>query len=292
MIKFGVSNLLFTDDWTAANAKRTIDTAAGLGYDLVEVMLFDPQTTDGRLIRRLAADAGIGVAIGMALGPDADLSSPDPATAKRGEETVAVALGVAAEAGATALSGLTYAALKRYSSPPTASQMTQVVDALGRLDRKAKELGLRLGLEAISRYETYMVNTLDQAAAIIREIGSANMFVHLDTFHANIEENDVGGAIRRNADLLGYVHLAENNRGLPGSGAFDFPALFRALSEIGFDGGVTVETFSSSVLSPGTVGAIGLWRKPWDDAEAAARRSLAFMKEQAEAVRSAGLGRV
>ena len=87
--------------------------------------------------------------------------------------------------------------------------------------------GLRLGLEPANRYETYLVNTLDEAGAMIRSIGAKNIFVHMDTFHMNIEESDVAGAIARNADLLGYAHVADNTRGVLGAGEFDFHAFFR-----------------------------------------------------------------
>lgn len=276
--RLGAHGLLFTDRWDRENAKRAIDTAARLGFDLIEVLIFDPATTDPALIRRLAKDAGIDVVVGMALGQDADMASLDSEIAARATDTVRRSLEIAAEIGAPALSGLVYAGLGRYAARPSDQQKALVVERLGVLDRDARKLGLKLGLEPINRYETNMVNTVDEAGALIRAIGSENMFIHLDTFHMNIEESDLAGPILRNGPLIGYVHLADNNRGMLGGGTFDFATVFRALAHVGYKGAYTVESFSPAALSPATAGAISLWRQAWDDAEAAAREALRFMR--------------
>src|SRR5690606_21090487 len=101
--------------------------------------------------------------------------------------------------------------------------------ALSRLDRRAGDLGVRLGIEPVNRYESYMVNTLDQASALIERAGGKNMFIHMDTFHMNIEESDIAAAIARNATRLGYAHVADSHRGALGTGNFDLQGYFRAL---------------------------------------------------------------
>jgi D-psicose/D-tagatose/L-ribulose 3-epimerase len=285
--KLGVHALLFTDSWDEENARRAVDRAARIGFDLIEVLIFDPQAVDAVMTRRLAADAGIGVAMGMALGPDSDISSDDPEIARRGAATVERCLAIAEEAGARAVSGITYAAFNRYAAPPDVARRARVVDALGRLAETASRRGMRIGLEPVNRYESFLVNTLDQAGSIIREVGSPALFVHLDTFHMNIEENDIAGAIARNADILGYAHVAENHRGVLGAGTFDFRTLFRAMVRGGYTGGITVESFSSAVLGPGIVGAVGLWREAWRDVDAAAAKALAFLRAELEAARAA-----
>ncbi|MFI0843110.1 TIM barrel protein [Mesorhizobium sp. IMUNJ 23232] len=285
--KLGVHGLVFTDDWSETNAKAAIDAAARIGFDLIEVLIFDPAATDPKLIKRLAQDAGIDVAVGMALSREADMSSVDAAVAGKAEETVERCLEISAEIGAPALSGLVYAGLGRYTAPPTEMQRKLVSERLAGLDRKAMAKGLKLGLEAINRYETNMANTLDEAGDIIRAVGSKNMFIHLDTYHMNIEESDIAGAILRNRALIGYAHLADNHRGVLGTGTFDFTTLFRTLAHIGYAGAYTVESFSPAALSADTAGAISLWRRSWDSADAAAAAALAFMRVNLEAARSA-----
>jgi D-psicose/D-tagatose/L-ribulose 3-epimerase len=281
--KFGIQGLTFTDTWNEANARAAIDNAARLGFDFIEVFVTDFAPDDVAMTRDVAGKAGIAVATAVVLPSDADLSSPDREIAARGEAIVERSLEIARELGSSAVSGLIYAGLGRYQAPPTPAQRHQVIEALGRLDQKARSLGLGLGLEAVNRYETYLVNTLDEAASIIEAIGSDNMFIHLDTFHMNLEENDIAGIIARNGHLLGHAHLADNNRAMPGTGTFDFKELFRALARADYQGDFALESFSSAVVGPGVVAATASWRPVWQDPVECARQGLNFMRAEVEA---------
>lgn len=277
-MKFGVHSLVFSDRWDGETAPAICRKAAEIGYDLIEVLMFDPATLDRAATRRAIAETGLGLRLGMALGGGADISSDDPETARLGEETVALALEIAADLGAPAVSGITYAAFNTYSAPQTDRQVEQVAASLSRLDGRAGELGVRLGVEPVNRYESYMVNTLDQAARLIGRSGGKNMFVHMDTFHMNIEEPDIAAAIGRNSGLLGYAHVADSHRGALGTGNFDLAAYFRALAAAGYEGDLTFEGFSSNVLGPDLVGGVRLWREAWTDSDAVARSALDLMK--------------
>lgn len=285
--KFGIHALVFCDEWDEAAARRSCQAAAEIGYDLIEVLMFDPHALDVEATRNAVAETGLGLRLGMALGPDADISSHDADVAKRGEATVRRALEIASDLGAPGVSGITYAAFNSYSAPPTRAQRDGVVAALARLDSRAGELGVRLGIEPVNRYESYMVNTLDQAAELIRDVGGSNMFVHMDTFHMNIEEADMHAAIKRNAGLLGYAHVAESHRGALGSGQFDLKGYFRALAASGYGGDYTTEAFSSRVLGPDLIGGVRLWRAAFDDAMTAARSALEAMRAARDAARGA-----
>ncbi|WEX08974.1 sugar phosphate isomerase/epimerase family protein [Chelativorans sp. AA-79] len=277
-VKFGVHSLVFSDRWDGESAPAICRRAAEMGYELIEVLMFDPATLNREATRRAIAESGLGLRLGMALGPAADISSDDPETARRGKETVALALEIASELGAPAVSGITYAAFNNYVAPQTERQVEQVAEALGRLDIRAGELGVRLGVEPVNRYESYMVNTLDQAAALIGKAGGKNMFVHMDTFHMNIEESDIAAAILRNAPMLGYAHVADSHRGVLGTGNFDLDGYFRALAAIGYAGDLTFEGFSSRMLGPGLVGGVRLWREAWADSAETARLALEAMR--------------
>ena len=78
------------------------------------------------------------------------------------------------------------------------------------------------GIEVCNRYETHVVNTARQALALVDDIGADNVMIHLDTYHMNIEEDDLVRPLRDVGDRLGYVHIGENHRGLLGSGHIDF----------------------------------------------------------------------
>jgi D-psicose/D-tagatose/L-ribulose 3-epimerase len=276
--KIGIHSLVFGDVWDERAALDTCRKARDLGFDLIEVLIFDPASLDVEATRKAVAETGLGLRLGMALGAHADISSPDPAVSATGAATVRRCLDIAADLGAPAISGITYAAFHRYFAPATRDQRRKVASALHGLDEYAGKLGLKLGIEPVNRYESNMINSLDQAADMIRLAGARHMFIHMDTFHMNVEEADLAGAIARNADLLGYAHIAENNRGEVGAGTFDWVTYFRALAIAGYKGDVTIEGFSSAVLGPDLIGGVGLWRQAWDDSQDAAARSLAFVR--------------
>lgn len=282
MSKIGIHSLVFGDNWTEETAQRATGIAAEIGYDLFEVLIFDPEALDTGMTGRVVKDAGLELRLGMALGPGADISSTNPEIVKAGEATVARCLEIASDLCVPAVSGITYAAFNNYSAPPTNAQRAAAMAALARLDKMAGNLGVKLGLEPVNRYESNMINSLDQAGDMIRSIGAANMFIHMDTFHMNIEEADLPSVISRNADLLGYAHVAENHRGLLGTGNFNWSVYFRALADVGYSGDFTVESFSSEVLGPDLVGGVSLWRKGWLDAKYAATSAHAVVKSHME----------
>ncbi len=287
MNKIGVHNLVFVTDWSEGSARQAIDAAAEIGFDHIEVVIFDPATTAADLTVKLAERAGIAVAAGMALNPTADLSSPNAGIAAKGEQVVADCLRVARDLGAPALGGVTYAALHRYMAPPDAGAWERVLDAYHRLAETARSVGVRLGIEPVNRYETNIINTLGQAAEVVRAVDPKTMFVQMDTYHMNIEEADIAGAIEATQDVLGYAHVGESNRGYLGSGTFDFDTYFKALARVGYSGGFTWESFSPQVVNADITGLLALWRAPWPDGKQAARQALAFMRAQVEAARAA-----
>ncbi|WP_136443745.1 sugar phosphate isomerase/epimerase family protein [Pacificoceanicola onchidii] len=285
MNKLGVHALVFSDTWNAESAKIACDNAARIGFDLIEVLVFDPAALDVEMTRRAAKDAGVELRLGMALGPGSDLSSLEQEVHAAGKRDVIRCLEIASELETPGVSGITYAAFNAYDAPHNDAQYEQVVEAFSGLDEKAGELGVRLGIEPVNRYESYMIQTLDQGAKLIADSGTKNTFLHMDTFHMNIEEGDLADTIARNGTLLGYAHLAENDRGILGAGSFDFTAYFRALAQAGYEGDFTVESFSPAVLGKDIVGAIGLWRTPWTSSNAAAKSALNFMRNQVEKAR-------
>lgn len=286
----GVHNLVFVTDWSEASARKAVATAAEIGFDHIEVVIFDPATTATDLTVRLAAEAGIDVAAGMALNPAADLSSPDPEISARGEALVGDCILVARDLGAPALGGVTYSALQRYMGPPAPGARERVTTAYHRLAEKAEAAGILLGIEPVNRYESNFINTLEQAADVVRAVGSDSLFVQMDTYHMNIEEADVAGAIEATKDVLGYAHVGESNRGYLGGGTFDFETYFKALARAGYTGGFTWESFSPHVVNADITGLLALWRPPWPDATAAARLALSFMRAHVAAAQAVAAG--
>jgi sugar phosphate isomerase/epimerase len=114
------------------------------------------------------------------------------------------------------------------------------VEALKECQAHGEEVGVRIGLEPLNRFETYFINRADQALALAEDVGG-NCGVCLDIFHMNIEEADWAEAIRRTGDKLVDFHVADNNRMPCGQGALDWERLMQTLDEVNFQGCVTVE---------------------------------------------------
>lgn len=280
MCKFGIHALVWVSEWTDESIRYAVSRSAEVGYDLIEAVIFDPKEARPEQTALALDFAGIGCVTGMALNPGADISSSDPDVAKRGEQFIAAAISATRDMGSKLLGGVTHSAMHRYPGPAHPLVREQVVEIYGRLAQRAQAAGIRLGLEAVNRYESNVVNTLADAARIIDAVGSEALFIHMDTYHMNIEEHDAAGAITRHKQQLGHVHIGESHRGYLGSGSVDFPAFFRALAEIGYDGPIVFEAFSPAVLNHEVANALAAWRSHWHDSGDLARRSLEFMKTQ------------
>ena len=128
--------------------------------------------------------------------------------------------------------------------PPTQGETRQHRDECMTVAAKqAKSRGIELGVEAVNRYENHIINTAAQAVALIERVGADNIFVHLDTYHMNIEEKGMGNGIIAARDHLKYIHLSESDRGTPGEGNCPWDETFATLAAIGFKGGLAMESF-------------------------------------------------
>src|SRR5690606_1566085 len=120
------------------------------------------------------------------------------------------------------------------------------------------EKGVRLGVEALNRYETSLFNTVEQALELVELVSSDSLGLLLDTYHMNIEEKDPAAAARAAGSAIAHVHTCGTDRGAPGLDQFDWPAFAAALSDAGYAGQLTIESFTAEQESIATAAAI--WR--------------------------------
>jgi D-psicose/D-tagatose/L-ribulose 3-epimerase len=276
----GVHALIWVEGWSELECKRAISLTGETGFDLIEIPLLEPREVDAAMTRRLLESHGLSASCSLGLGFDTDVSSGDRAVAARGEELLVEAVDVTAALGASFLGGVIHSAMGKYQDPPTETGRRNCVEALRRIAGRAAASDITLGVEPVNRYESNLVNTASQALELIDEIAADNLVVHLDTYHMNIEEHDPTEAIRLCGERLGYVHLGESHRGYLGTGTVDFPALFRALAEAGYEGPLTFESFSTAVISTRFASALAVWRQPWQDGRDLALRARQFTEAQ------------
>jgi D-psicose/D-tagatose/L-ribulose 3-epimerase len=287
MNHIGIHALVWAEGWSELEAHRALDQTKRSGYDFIEISLLDPAAVDGALTARLLEKYELGATCSLGLPFEADVSSEDEENRRRGEEVLRAAVRTAAELGSAFLGGVVYSAMGKYLSPPTRRGRANAVETLGRVAAYAAEEGVTIGVEPVNRYESNLLNTAEEALAFVDEVGAPNVSVQLDSYHMNIEEHDVASPIQLCGGRLGYVHISESHRGYLGTGSVDFPALFAALAEVGYDGPLAFESFSSVVVSEPFQTALGLWRDPWSDGFDVARGAREFLADQLSAATKA-----
>ena len=261
----GVHALVWVGDTSPAAVTEAIAKTVTAGFDLLELSLHDSVNLDVDQARAELAEAGLKVACSRGLAFEADVSSEDPAVVERGATLLHESLEVTHGLGGTHFTGALYSALGKYGHPLSAGGRHNVVTVLRDLAKEAQAKEMTLGLEICNRYETNVINTARDALTLADDIGEDNVTIHLDTYHMNIEEDDLVRPVHEVGSRLGYVHIGENHRGYLGSGHLDLTGFFHALADIGYTGPVTFESFSSAVVAPGLSNDLAIWRNLWDD---------------------------
>lgn len=282
MNALGIHAFVWSGGSSPDDLHRALDRSVETGYSLIEFPRLDPRKFDVPAFARALSDRQMGIAVTMGLLPAHDISSEDSGTVARGEAVLREAVSVARDLGATKLGGILFSAHGKYMSMPTARGRQNSIDTLRRVARDAREAGVTLNLEIVNRFETNLLNTTAQGLAFIEEIGEDNVYLHLDTFHMNIEEASPADAIRAAGDRLGYFHVGESNRGYLGAGTIDFAPIFDALLDNGYADTVTFKSFSSAVVDRDLSIITGIWRNTWEDNVALASHARAFILDQME----------
>ena len=276
MVKLGVHLALWTRDWSD-DILPYAETAKSIGFDGVEISLLGtvaaaPEAT-GAAIRAMGLEA----TCTTGLGPGTDLASEDPAIRAAGVDALRSSIDVTARLDSPQLTGVIYGAWGVVAPGKRQDRLAWARDGLAAVAGDAEAANVQLGIEAINRYETDLVNTADQAVALAEAVGSSHVGVLLDSYHMNIEEVVPADAIRRTGQWLRHFHMTDNDRGAPGGGLIDFAAQAKALAEIGYDGWVTTEMF---ILPDVNVSAdLTIWRAIEPGPDEAARAALSHMRK-------------
>ncbi|WP_430441105.1 sugar phosphate isomerase/epimerase family protein [Shinella sp.] len=285
MSKIGVHSFVWSAGSSQGELEKALEYTHQLGYKLIEFSYLDPRQVDVKWLSGRLGELGLDVAISMGLPPEGDISSADPAIVTHGIDILDRAVALVRDLGGTKLAGILSSAHGKQEHSLSRKGWDTSVAALSKVAERAKAAGVTLNLEIVNRFESNMLNTAAQGMAYIRDTGASNVLLHLDTFHMNIEEADVGLAIRHAADKIGYLHIGESHRGYLGTGTIDFTAIFDALTAIGWDGYVTFESFSTTIVDKDLSLKTAIWRNLWDDNVALARHAHRFIELGLETAR-------
>jgi D-psicose/D-tagatose/L-ribulose 3-epimerase len=272
----GAHAFLWASDSSVEEYDKAIEAAANLELDFVQVSL-SSLSMDVDRVRASLDGAGLRCLAGLAVPPDV--------WSRRGEGAVRHYLIEAVEStaalGCGILSGALYTPMGERSDPRERHEALHLIRGdLKEVAKRAASLGIRLGLEPLNRYETSLVNTCAQAVELIDGVDEPNLFVQLDTFHMNIEERDLREAILTAGGRLGYVQLAESDRGIAGGGNVPWQDVFAGLREIDYVGPLAFESFTTRnrILAR----AACLWRDVVGDPDAFVTKGREHMRAFAQ----------
>lgn len=234
---------------------EALSEVAEVTYETVELAITDPTRLSPDEVATALGRAGVrlcAITTGQAAALEGlSLSTPDDSLRERAVERILAHMRLARRFGAVVIVG---------SLRGREGSLDLLVDSLKAC--AAHEPETRLVLEAINRYESTLACTVADALAVIDRVGMDNVGVHFDTFHANIEERTLAGAIRSAADRLQHVHLADSNRWVPGHGHLSFDEVWQALAEIGYGGSLVLEALPLASVHD-LLGAAEVIRRQW-----------------------------
>lgn len=274
---FGVHTAMWAMEWNREAAEFAIPEAVKHEIDFLEITMLDPEGVDAEHTRSLLERHEVECVCSLGLPLDKlPTNNPDGAL-----NFLRMALDKSRAIGAKAMSGVLYGAIgQRTGVAPTEAEKDATVRVVQEAAAYAKSLGMDYGLEAVNRYENHILNTAEQAVEMVERVGASNVFVHLDTYHMNIEEKGIANGILRAREHLKYIHLSASDRGTPGADTVAWDEVFAALAAIGFKGGMAMESFIT--VPPQIASALSVWRPVAPAREEVLGQGLPFLRNKAK----------
>jgi D-psicose/D-tagatose/L-ribulose 3-epimerase len=278
-VKVGMNLFLWTDNPVDESWLPLYERLKGMGFDGVELPIFDPDPEKFAALGRRLEDMGLERTAITVRNPGDDPISADAEV--RGEALSATkrVIDCCEAVGSSVLGGPLYAAIGQFSGAgPTQEEWNRSVSVLRDAADYAALAKIGLTFEFLNRFEIYLLNSTADTARYVHDIDRPNVGIHYDTFHAHIEEKDSPSAIREHASAITHVHISENDRSTPGQGQVAWDATFDALVASGYDDWLTIEAFGSAL--PSLAAATKIWRRMFKDEETLAKEGHDFIRRE------------
>ncbi len=265
----------------------TLERLKATGFDGVEMFIAEG---DGKHYERLAKElARLELGCSTVTGLDAETNpvSADPSVRDAALDRLKWVIDMSAVLSADILCGPFHSAYATFTGqPPHPDELKRCAEVLAEAAEYAGQSGVTLAVENLNRFETYLLTTVAQASELVRTVDHPSLGLLYDTHHAHFEERNVKAAIEQASRDIRHVHISENDRGTPGTGQVDWQANFQALRRIGYDGWLTIESFSR--LNPDFASAIHIWRDLAPSAEEVYEAGLKFIRKMWDGVADQG----
>jgi len=284
MFKFGVDTFI----WSEAFSEKdlwVIPKAKELGFEVLDISISKPDRFPTQLVKDKIKETGLEVVTTTTLNKETNLISSDPIIRKNGIQFMKKMVDINLELGSRIIGGVVYAAWGYLSGKPrTQQEWDWSVASMKEIAQYAQDKSqIAICVEPVNRFETHFLNIADDAVRYCQEVGFDNVKVHLDSFHMIREETSFREAVKTcGKKYLGYVHVCENNRGIPGTGLVPWKEFFLALKEINYTGPLVIESFDPSFEELNRQCAI--WRKLAESGEELAVQGLKHLRAVAKEI--------
>jgi D-psicose/D-tagatose/L-ribulose 3-epimerase len=258
-MKIGFNLLLWTGKVTEEHFPL-IQKIKKVGYDGVEIPLFEGDVEHYQSLGRFLRDAGLGcTAVTVIPDEQRNPCSENVAHRRAAVDYLKWAIDCCQAMGAQTLLGPFHQPLGVFSGfGPTEDEKSRAAEVHRVAAVYAQRANLMLAIESLNRFECYFLNTIADAAAYVKRVNHPHFGTMYDTFHANIEEKDPVAVIKPNIWAIRHVHISENDRGTPGKGHVPWAETFKALRAARYDGWCVIEAFGRAL--PALAAATRVWR--------------------------------
>ena len=275
-MQFGINTFLWTENFGSKDF-HLLSEIRRHGYDGIEVSLFRPTDFEAAAIQKALKENELQCTVCSVLLKEFSLLSEDATVRKNTIAHLADCIKATAEAGANIIAGPLYSPVGYLPGRRrNTEEWKRAVDAYQQLGPVLSAHNVQLAIEPLNRFETYFLNTTEDAVKLCTEVNHSNVGILWDTFHANIEEKNIGEALRATGHHLKHVHTCENDRGTPGSGHVDWDGVALALRQLNYNGWLTIESFGFSLGD--LAAAASIWRDLAATPDEIAWKGIEFLK--------------
>jgi D-psicose/D-tagatose/L-ribulose 3-epimerase len=281
-ITFGVSTWLWTSPFTTESIHELFPKIANMGFDVVEIAVEDPSLINIKKVKEALKLYGLKANICGAFGPTRDFTHEDESIHKNCFSYIDTCLDFCVELETGFFGGPMYSAVgkaRMVSPEQRKAEWSLAVKNLRTVCNMAEERGLQIALEPLNRFESDLINTVEDVLRLINDIDHPAAQIMLDGFHMNIEERDIEKAIIAAGDKLIHLQVSENYRGTPGTGQTQWYAYKKGLEAINYKGAITIESFTPD--NKELAGAVCFWHPMAESQDAFAADGLKFLKKWA-----------
>jgi len=277
--EIGVNTWVWTSPLNDASLAALAPRIADWGFDVIELPVENPGDWEPKRAVSLLGDLGLAASVVLVMGEGRELVAADATTVLSTQDYLRHVIDVAQAVGSPVIAGPAYASVGRTWRMSTAERKVRYAelrDGLAPVVEHAAAAGVRVAVEPLNRYETSLINTVDQALDALRGLPET-CGIALDIYHMNIEETDIPAAVRRAGSRVAHVQVCANDRGAPGADHLDWPGFVTALADIGYTGPLVIESFTAENATIAT--AASVWRPLAATQDAIATDGLAFLKK-------------